>query len=244
MKNNFQKIDLEHSYIDCILDSSIILKKVALIKDKNISPNNLHKILYLLKSKNYKLIYLNLQKNLNLKKIKFKGKKITTNVSYCLNIKFTKVDELTNNIFDSVDNLCSGELFKLSKECSKYSHLKKDKKIKNKFVYNLYFNWIKDALEKKNNRKILVIKDKEKAKGVIVYTVCKKSFYINLFVVSKKNQNKGFGSKLLNKLISTAQEKNIIEINLITQKNNPASTFYEKLGFLKKDEYNIYHFWL
>ena len=78
-------------------------------------------------------------------------------------------------------------------------------------------------------------------------------FYVNLFlgktgvidevVVAPEFQKQGIGTKLLEKAIEVAKEKNMRHIKLDTNADNPANKLYEKVGFIKKND-NVYKLYL
>ena len=56
--------------------------------------------------------------------------------------------------------------------------------------------------------------------------------HITNIVVKKDFRQKGIGSKLLEKLIETSKQKNVISLTLeVNYKNTPAIRLYEKYGF-------------
>tara|TARA_Y100000310_G_scaffold329855_1_gene400451 strand:+ start:509 stop:937 length:429 start_codon:yes stop_codon:yes gene_type:complete len=58
---------------------------------------------------------------------------------------------------------------------------------------------------------------------------------INEFIVAKKYQNQGIGTKLLEVASTYFKNKNVKQIDLITHQKAKAVGFYEKLGFKKKE---------
>ncbi len=65
-----------------------------------------------------------------------------------------------------------------------------------------------------------------------VFRKAYQSMYIHQISISKAARNKGYGRKLMDKIISLANEKQISKIELDYWANNElAKSFYEKLGF-------------
>lgn len=52
-------------------------------------------------------------------------------------------------------------------------------------------------------------------------------------------RGKGLGSRLLNQIISDAKEKNIV-VRIHVEKNNPALTLYQRLGFVEIEDKGVY----
>uniref|UniRef100_A0A7V4JPV9 [Ribosomal protein bS18]-alanine N-acetyltransferase n=1 Tax=Thermodesulfobacterium geofontis TaxID=1295609 RepID=A0A7V4JPV9_9BACT len=80
--------------------------------------------------------------------------------------------------------------------------------------------------------KIWVLKKKEKIIGYLIFREIKPEIEIFKIGVKKEYQRKGVGTKLMQKLIEFAKEKNINKIFLEVKASNlPAYNFYKKLGF-------------
>lgn len=96
------------------------------------------------------------------------------------------------------------------------------------------YNIFKEEL-KCDNSYFIVAKDNDnKIVGFAGFKVIIDEADIMNIVVKKDCRNKGFGSFLLNTLISYANDINISIINLeVNEKNLPAISLYERFGFEK-----------
>lgn len=63
------------------------------------------------------------------------------------------------------------------------------------------------------------------------------SFLINDIHIKKDFQRKGFGTEILNQVITEANKQNKSQLKVFVFKNNPSIKFYEKRGF--KEEINL-----
>ena len=62
----------------------------------------------------------------------------------------------------------------------------------------------------------------------------KDSLYIDEFFITPSEQRKGYGNALLDKVQRYVCKNNLMGIMLMTDRNKPAVTFYEKNGFVQK----------
>jgi len=93
-----------------------------------------------------------------------------------------------------------------------------------------YFQILREF--KNNFSKILVYKEKEEIIGYLIFREIEPEIEIFKIGVKKEYQRKGVGTKLIQKLIEIAKEKNISKIFLEVKASNlSAYNFYKKLGF-------------
>jgi len=93
-----------------------------------------------------------------------------------------------------------------------------------------YFQILREF--KNDFSKILVFKEKEEIIGYLIFREIKPEIEILKIGVRKEYQRKGVGTKLIQKLIEIAKEKNISKIFLEVKTSNlSAYNFYKKLGF-------------
>jgi ribosomal-protein-alanine N-acetyltransferase len=93
-----------------------------------------------------------------------------------------------------------------------------------------YFQILREF--KNDFSKILVFKEKEEIIGYLIFREIEPEIEIFKIGVKKKYQRKGVGTKLIQKLIEIAREKNISKIFLEVKASNlSAYNFYKKLGF-------------
>lgn len=68
--------------------------------------------------------------------------------------------------------------------------------------------------------------------GFVIYSVIYERAEIIDIVIEPKKRKKGYGIKLLNKIIDIIKEKNVDNITLeVNQNNIPAINLYKKVGF-------------
>ena len=90
--------------------------------------------------------------------------------------------------------------------------------------------WLNEL--KKENVIAFGIKKNNQIINVCVLNIVFKVAEINYFSVHPIYRRKGFGSKLINKIISYCKSQNIEKIILeVSSKNNLANNFYSKFGF-------------
>jgi len=93
-----------------------------------------------------------------------------------------------------------------------------------------YFQILREF--KNDFSKILVFKEKEEIIGYLIFREIEPEIEIFKIGVKKEYQRKGVGTKLIQKLIEIAREKNISKIFLEVKASNlSAYNFYKKLGF-------------
>lgn len=100
---------------------------------------------------------------------------------------------------------------------------------------------LKRALENSNYGLLLALNEKNKVVGFLDYWVIScfvkegnLCFLQNMRVHPKTLWGKGIGSALVKKLEEIARERNCIEIHVVA--GNGANVFYQKLGFIKKND--------
>jgi ribosomal-protein-alanine N-acetyltransferase len=107
------------------------------------------------------------------------------------------------------------------------SELEKDLFFEEKWSYFQILKEFKNEISK-----IWVLKEKEKIIGYLIFREIKPEIEVFKIGVKKEYQRKGLGTKLMQKLIEFAKEKNISKIFLEVKASNlSAYNFYKKLGF-------------
>jgi len=118
--------------------------------------------------------------------------------------------------------------------------------------------YIKDNISKQKTKRLFVenIKDKETIQLILLkenQTIGFASFkimnniqsqgkiaYLTELIIEENHRNKGFGTRLLSRIMLFAKQKKCIELQFSsTFKRKRAHDFYEKLGFSK----TAYFFW-
>ncbi|AEH23468.1 ribosomal-protein-alanine acetyltransferase [Thermodesulfobacterium geofontis OPF15] len=121
--------------------------------------------------------------------------------------------------------------------CLIYEAEEKDLRIISELERDLFFeekwSYFQILREFKNDfSKILVFKEKEEIIGYLIFREIEPEIEILKIGVRKEYQRKGVGTKLMQKLIEIAKEKNISKIFLEVKASNlSAYNFYKKLGF-------------
>jgi ribosomal-protein-alanine N-acetyltransferase len=121
--------------------------------------------------------------------------------------------------------------------CLIYEAEEKDLRIISELERDLFsekkWSYFQILREFKNDfSKILVFKEKEEIIGYLIFREIEPEIEILKIGVRKEYQRKGVGTKLMQKLIEIAKEKNISKIFLEVKASNlSAYNFYKKLGF-------------
>ena len=121
--------------------------------------------------------------------------------------------------------------------CLIYEAEEKDLRIISELERDLFseekWSYFQILREFKNDfSKILVFKEKEEIIGYLIFREIEPEIEILKIGVRKEYQRKGVGTKLIQKLIEIAKEKNISKIFLEVKASNlSAYNFYKKLGF-------------
>lgn len=116
-----------------------------------------------------------------------------------------------------------------------------------KECFNDYFEFKDIKYEVMDNpfSKVYILILDKKIIGYIDFWITFDSATITKIAIRKQYQNKGYGTKLMEFLISSLkEEKEVLFLTLEVRKSNAkAVSFYEKFGFskinVKKDYYNI-----
>ncbi len=126
-----------------------------------------------------------------------------------------------------------------------YSRFKTDPNFHNKEYENLYSEWIEKSVKKNAADEILVYYDGNDEKGFITLIVKNETGSIGLLAVDEKERGKSIGKKLINAAFAYFVDKNLHEVEVVTQKSNKsACAFYESVGFKVKNITNVYHLWI
>lgn len=126
-----------------------------------------------------------------------------------------------------------------------YSRYRQDKKfVHNEFI-RLYTIWIERSLNGEIAKDVIVCLNNGSEEGLVTLEVKDNYGSIGLLAVDKKHRGKSIGSQLINAALIKFKSYGINEVKVNTQKKNIAACkFYEKIGFVKKNVQNVYHFWL
>jgi dTDP-4-amino-4,6-dideoxy-D-galactose acyltransferase len=161
--------------------------------------------------------------------------------------KIGKLDNLmhSSNICSYKSDFTSEKLKLLAFQSGMYSRFKLDEKFVNNEYEKLYFEWIDKSVKKEIADEILVYyKDKEE-KGFVTLSMKNKIGSIGLIAVDEKERGNSIGKELMKAAFSTFKAKDILNVEVVTQKaNTRACEFYKSLGFEVGTVENIYHLWI
>ena len=218
-------------------ESNFFDKKIGLISGAHID----NKIDYLY---NYDIIYLNQNKDQEIKitgfKKLYKEKKITYSKQLKLNLSTGN-----NNIFSVFDiDYNISDIYSLAYESGKYSRFKLDPAFTEIEFKKLYKIWVDNSINKSIADNVLVYKNNNKITGFVSYKIKENYAQIGLIATSPCIQGKGIGSKLINAVETELINAGIKELKIQTQLTNTvACNFYVKLGYIKSKVEFFKHFW-
>ncbi len=162
-------------------------------------------------------------------------------------ITYYKIIEKLNYDVDKNIIPCSKistELISLVLQSGEFSRFKIDPNFPEGSLERLYVKWIENTINKKFGD-ILYVHMVNKIIGFITLRTANGIGNIDLIAVANDFRGQSIGSKLLMCAYNYFVNKNITNIEVVTQKNNIlACKFYEKNNFKIKNIVNIYHLWL
>lgn len=136
------------------------------------------------------------------------------------------------------------ELTDLALLSGNYSRFLLDKNFGSTNFENLYREWVTNSLNKKFAVKVFYIEEDNKPTAFVTLQKDKQKGKIGLIATDKNHQGKGLGKKLLHHVENFCLENNMESLEIPTQKENEqACKFYEKMGYILKEELIITHFW-
>ncbi|MFN8436425.1 MAG: GNAT family N-acetyltransferase [Cytophagales bacterium] len=136
------------------------------------------------------------------------------------------------------------ELLELSYISGEYSRFKIDPFLTNENFKILYQKWLDNSLNKSIANEVIGIKLENKLLGFATINYNSSPAKIGLIACKPLNQRIGAGSSLMHLIENKVLEKNIHEIEVVTQLDNlKACKFYEKNNYVKKNIIDIYHCW-
>lgn len=220
-------------------DSSFFKKEIFKLKiESEFSIRSLKDLL----PKKYDLVYLISSRN-------FFGNQITDKkqIFSCAdfkvisntNIKFSNIE------IEEFDNskLKIDKLYNLSIQSGIYSRFKRDQFFSQVQFEELYKRWIRNSVEDESKKVLVSILNKSIV-GFVSYHTIGNKLVIELLAVDQEYRGKAIGSSLISTLKKIAQEKQLCEIEVVTQGVNlSAVKFYTKNKFKLKDTQYIFHYW-
>lgn len=110
----------------------------------------------------------------------------------------------------------------------------------------LYKTWVDNSVSGLLADKVFIYKQQEQTiEGFVTVKIRKGEASIGLIATDAPHRGKGIGSQLLSVVKQYAKNASVSTVSVATQKQNAsACAFYEKNGFILKNETTIYHAWL
>ena len=230
-------------------DSKFFNKKIGKISICDIDVvNNINGLFNIAKKEKYNLIYVFVKPKIKLPKELFKNFNLAL-VDEKVTYKTTINNKIINNNLSKVSNynssVLNSDLEQLAYESGKYSRFKIDSGFHKSEFFKLYKRWIKNSINKINNKEVFVYSENQEIAGMVTLDYNDKAGNIGLIAVSQQFQGRGIGTKLVEQCFLELSQKGIPNIEVVTQKNNlGANKLYQKNGFKTKNIVNIYHLWL
>ena len=138
----------------------------------------------------------------------------------------------------------SPQLISLSIQSGLYSRYKIDPGFKNDEFEKLYLAWIENSVNKKIADHTFVYKEDGCELGFVTLKVKPGYGQIGLIAVDESSRGKSIGKKLIAAVTDILFQKNITDLDVVTQIDNAdACSFYKKTGFTGSKTENIYHIW-
>lgn len=229
-------------------DSNFFGFKVAKVSSSLTNEDEFHSLEQLLKENNVRLVYLFVEPGtkmdtlLQSKDVFLADEKVT--YSKTINLKSDII--VDENIQLNDEKQVSEKMLEIAIQTSEYSRFRIDEKLPQNSFKELYFKWIQNAVNDKENGKLFVYKDEDTLKGLIyLKEINEKIGSISLIGVDQGYRGEQIGSKLIHQCDAYFKSIYKEEVQVVTQKANElACRFYEKNGFIVKDVTNVYHWWL
>jgi len=153
--------------------------------------------------------------------------------------------QLDSNIEIYNQNTLTPELIELALQSGEFSRFKVDKNFPAGSFEKLYTKWIENSVNKQFDDAVYVYKIENKIVGLLTLKDKQNIGTISLIGVDQSVRGQNIGSKLIQKTFYHYSQKNIFDIEVVTQLDNHlACKFYEKNNFKIKNIQNIYHLWL
>ncbi len=153
---------------------------------------------------------------------------------------------IDNNIKSNNEEQVTEKMLDIAIQTSEHSRFRIDEKLPQNSFKKMYFQWIYNAVNDKENGKLFVYNDDNLLKGLIYLKEINQNIgSISLIGVDQGYRGEQIGSKLIQQCEVYFNSSNKKEVQVVTQKANElACKFYEKNGFVVKDIVNVYHWWL
>lgn len=134
------------------------------------------------------------------------------------------------------------ELLELAWESGVYSRYNKDERFPKEAFRLLYRIWMENSLKGTMATDVLAYVENGVPVGIITYRMDEDAVVIGLVAVNGRMANRGIGTRLMQAFLSSFDKGTCVRV--ATQMDNlGACHFYEKNGFVLKEETPIYHIW-
>ena len=143
------------------------------------------------------------------------------------------------------DSLPDRDLYSLALISGQFSRYKLDSRFPKGSYERLYRKWIENSVNGTLADMVLYYSNAINKKGMV--TVCRNGEQANigLIAVDPVSQGQGIGTELVMAAEQWLQLRGVKYFEVATQNNNISGCrFYEKIGFRRISETNIYHIWL
>lgn len=228
-------------------DSNFFGYNIAKLSQASLTSSSLDSVLLDLKEKKFRLVYEFVDPSdeaSNKAAIEAGGLLVDTKVIYLKNLS-TETFSNIPQVISYIGHEMSAQLQSLAIQSGEYSRFRLDPHFTQDEFKKLYTEWIHASLQGKIAKEVLVYRENEKELGVLVIGEKDGRCDIVLLAVDQTSRGKSIGSKLMQQAFHQAKVMGYNEIQVVTQKANKiACSFYEKSGFQKEKETNVYHFWL
>lgn len=226
-------------------DSDFFGIKIAKISEFA-NKNQFNSVLNQLKDEGIQLVYcFTTPENIEANQTYYEfGQLVDKKVTYYQKIK-KKQYILDKNIELYNLNSVTPELLELALQSGEFSRFKVDPKFPKGSFEKLYTKWIENSVNKKFDDAVYVYIIENSIKGLLTLKDKDNIGTISLIGVDKTVRGQSIGSKLTEATFYHYSNKNIFDIEVVTQLDNQlACKFYEKNNFKIKNIQNIYHLWI
>lgn len=136
-------------------------------------------------------------------------------------------------------------LLRIACQAGEFSRFRVDKNFGDEACDRLYKQWIRNDASIESKSYLYVYRLEDSIIGLITVKAFDGVGSIGLIGVSSMHRGKNVGKALIDKAVTHFQQREIFNIDVVTQKANlPACGFYQKNGFGVKNVINFYHLWL
>lgn len=145
---------------------------------------------------------------------------------------------------DLIGEESSDSLLDLAAATGHLSHFHGDPNISKEKADGVYHEWMKNSLNGKMAKAVLVHPSETELQGMVTLQVKENIGSIGLIAVNPKNRKKGIGRKLLTSAEAWFWDNGIRDIEIITQGENEAAiNLYESFGYREISRKDFYHLW-